>query len=57
MATVTLNESNICRLCSVEFDNGVNIFESNNSSVQLDVIINRYLPLKVRKHKNIISCL
>ena len=44
----TLEEANICRLCSAEFDNGINIFESNNSSSQLDLIINRYLPIKVR---------
>ncbi|EFX64592.1 hypothetical protein DAPPUDRAFT_118046, partial [Daphnia pulex] len=43
----TLEKSNICRLCSAEFDNGIHIFESNNSSSQLDLIINRYLPLKI----------
>lgn len=46
MATPLL-ESNICRLCTAEFDHGFNIFESSNLSHQLDTIINRYLPLKV----------
>ena len=46
MAT-DLNDSKICRLCSVDFDNGITIFDAENSSSSLELIINRYLPLKV----------
>lgn len=46
MATI-LSDSKICRLCSVDFDNGIAIFDAENSSSSLELIINRYLPLKV----------
>ena len=48
MATL-LTDSNVCRLCSVEFDNGIAIYDSVNFSFSLDSIINRYLPIKVRQ--------
>ena len=43
----TMNESNICRLCATEFDDGISLFDCNNSSTSLEGIINRYLPIKV----------
>ncbi len=49
MAAPVLSESNICRLCSnsIEWGNGISLYESVNSEPSLDSIINRYLPLKV----------
>ena len=48
MAGETLNESKLCRLCSIDIiEDGVNIFDENDSSEKLSVIISKYLPIKV----------
>ena len=48
-AATTLYESNICRLCSAECDDGADLFDAENSPHRLELIINHYLPVQVRK--------
>ncbi|XP_066156048.1 zinc finger protein 879-like isoform X1 [Euwallacea fornicatus] len=45
--SVLLSSSHLCRLCGQENKNGINLYTSDESSVDLYTLVNIYLPLKV----------
>lgn len=49
MAVVRLYDSTICRLCAEDNGNGELLYRSESDHTDLSSMVNRYLPLKVRK--------
>lgn len=43
----TLINSNICRICASEFNEGFSIFDESEDKASLVILINKYLPITV----------
>lgn len=43
----TLYNSQICRLCGEENTNGTNLYGNEDDEIDISLLINRYLPIKV----------
>lgn len=44
----TLYNSQICRLCGEENTNGTNLYGNEDDEIDISLLINRYLPIKVQ---------
>lgn len=44
----TLYNSPICRLCAEENTNGTNLYGNDDDEIDISLLINRYLPIKVK---------
>lgn len=49
MDTINLYDSKICRLCAEDNPNGVSIYDKISQDIDLEKIINKYLPFKVSR--------
>lgn len=52
MAKIRLYDSTTCRLCAENNDNGEMLFTDDSEETELSAMVNRYLPLKVRKRES-----
>ncbi|CAH1183730.1 unnamed protein product [Phaedon cochleariae] len=47
----SLYYSNFCRLCSENNDHGIDIFSITEESIELSLVLNKYLPIKIQDDK------